>query len=94
MSKDTVAIISAIENASEVARVIADSVAKELQDHTKSDDKRFDDLTKLVESISENVRSLLDSRQFFRGAWWALVGMAGLIGAVIVWVIHYLTGKG
>ncbi len=92
LSPDSTAIIEAIANATSVAKTVSDKVAEELHTHTLQDDKRFADLTKLVESIATDVKSLINSRQFFRGAWWAVVGMAGILGAGIAAIWHYFHG--
>lgn len=93
LNADTVAIINAIENATGAAKVVADAVAKELVLHTQHDDERFEALSKLVESVAQDVKSLLDSRTFLRGAWWAVGGMVlGVVGLVTA-AYHYLVGK-
>lgn len=92
LSPESIAIIEAITNATAIAKTVSDKVAGELHEHTLQDDKRFKDLTILVESISKDVKSLLDSRQFFRGAWWAIAGMSGLFGAGMAAIWHYFRG--
>ena len=92
LSHETVAIIRAITDATTVAQKVANEVEGELKKHTASDDRRFEELTVLVESISTDVKSLINSRQFFRGAWWAVVGMAGIIGSILAAVWHYIKG--
>jgi len=92
LSPDTTAIIKAIAAAQQQARTVADTVESELKKHTESDDERFAALTTLVESVSNDVKSLLNSRQFFRGAWWAIVGMAALVGSGVAAVWHYIHG--
>lgn len=92
LSKNTVAIIEAISNATAIARTVSDKVERELHEHTLSDDRRFHELTVLVESVAKDVKSLLNSRQFFRGAWWAIAGMSGLFGAGIAAIWHYFKG--
>lgn len=85
---ETTAIIKAIENSTMIAKTIADNVAAELRVHTASDDRRFGELAELVSSVANDVKSLLDSRSFFRGAWWAAVGLASTVGAILAWVGH------
>lgn len=92
LSSDTTAIIKAIENSTKIAQIIAGEVAAELKSHTASDDKRFADLATMVESVAEDVRSLLNSRTFFRGAWWAIVGMSALAGSMMAAIWHYFRG--
>ena len=89
LSQETVAIIEAITKATASAQIVADEVERELRKHTDQDDKRFEALTVLVESIAKDVKSLINSRQFFRGAWWAIVGMAGLAGTGLAAIWHY-----
>jgi hypothetical protein len=93
LSAETTAIISAIESASATAKVVADSVAKELVLHTQHDDERFERLTALVESIGGDVKSLLDSRSFQRGAWKAISvvgGIAGTVAGLLVTFVKHL----
>lgn len=86
-SPDTRAIIAAIEGASATAKVVADSVAKELVLHTQHDDERFADLTKLVESVALDVKSLLGSRSYVRGAWKG-VTVAAVVASSLVTAVH------
>lgn len=83
LSPETSAIIAAIENATGAAKIVADSVSKELTLHTQHDDERFEQLTKLVESIATDVKSLLQSRSFFRGAWKAASVAGGAVGGIV-----------
>lgn len=92
VSPETIAIISAIEHAASAAKTVADAVSGELERHTRHDDERFAALTILVESIAKDVKSLLDSRTFLRGAWWAVGGMAMGVGGLLSMVYHYLRG--
>lgn len=95
LSSETTAIISAIENATTGARIIADQVASELVQHTKHDDERFDRLTQLVESIASDVKSLIETRTFSRAVWWTVTkagsGIVLLAGGV--WALYtYFAG--
>ena len=93
LSPETTAIIKAIESASKTAQVVADSVAAELVTHTRHDDERFERLTALVEAIGGDVKSLLDSRSFQRGAWKAIGvvgGVAGTIAGLLVAIVKAL----
>ncbi len=87
LSPETVAIIAAIEGASATAKVVADAVAGELEKHTRHDDERFAALTTLVESIALDVKSLLGSRSFMRGAWKAIT-VTALVASTMVTAIH------
>lgn len=95
LSAETVAIIGAIESASATAKVVADAVSKELVLHTQHDDERFERLTTLVESIGGDVRSLLASRSFQRGAWKAITvvgSVAGGLAAIVVAIARHALG--
>jgi hypothetical protein len=94
-SAETVAIVQAIESATSTAKIVADTVARELSEHTTHDDERFDRLTKLVESIATDTKSLLDSRSFIKGAWWTIVKIAtaaAMGSGAIITLINYLRG--
>ncbi len=92
LSSDTSAIIRAIESAALAAKHTSDLVSQELVTHTRHDDERFEQLTTLVESIAQDVKSLLASRSYTRG----MVKMAsifgGIAGALITAVLAYLKG--
>jgi hypothetical protein len=92
LSPETLAIIGAIEAASATTKSVSDAVARELGTHTKHDDERFTALTNLVTSIATDVKSLLDSRSFQRGAWWAMIAIAGgvstVVGFLVSWMKH------
>lgn len=92
LSQETTAIISAIEHASEAARITADNVSKELSTHTAHDDERFKAFTELVTSVATDVKSLLESRAFTRGvvktAGWtggSVGGIVALLGLILQW---------
>jgi putative N-acetylmannosamine-6-phosphate epimerase len=87
LNAETAAIIAAIENATAAAKIVADAVSTELHVHTGHDDERFEALTKLVESISLDVKSLLASRSFLRGAWKTIVAV-GVVTSTLVTAIH------
>ena len=87
LSAEATAIIDAIEKASGLAKSTADGVALQLVTHTKSDDEKFAALTKLVESIALDVKSLLDSRSYARGAWWGMASLAGVVAAFVSWIV-------
>jgi predicted component of type VI protein secretion system len=69
---DTKAIIAAIEVAARTAASTAEVASSKLQLHTAKDEERFEQVTALVESIANDVKSLLDTRSFTRGAWKAI----------------------
>lgn len=87
LSPDTAAIIVAIQNATGVAEATAKVVSDELQRHTAQDDERFANVTKLVESIAIDVKSLLGSRSFMRGAWKGIT-VSALVASTLVTGIH------
>lgn len=90
LSPETVAIISAIESATDGARIIADQVSRELVAHTQHDDERFEKLTSLVESVATDVKSLIETRTFSRAVWWTLTKIGG--GAAMIaaggWAVY------
>lgn len=90
LGAETLAIIHAIEAASAKSKNVSDAVARELVTHTQHDDERFVALTALVTSIATDVKSLLDSRSFTRGAWKAIVMAASAAGAMAGLIISYL----
>ncbi len=89
LSPETVAIIAAIEHATGAAKIVADSVAGELEKHTKHDDDRFAALTALVESIALDVKSLLGTRSYARGAWKGMTLVAVAVFAIAKAVHDY-----
>lgn len=96
LAHDTSAIISAIENATAAARIVADQVAGELATHTKQDDERFDKLTHLVESIATDVKSLIETRTFGRAVWWTITKIGGYatVLAAGAWAIYvFVSGR-
>ena len=92
LSPGHVAILKAIENSTDTAKVIAAAVSAELDSHTKHDDERFERLTQLVESVATDTKSLLASRSFVRGAWKAVVVTAATTSGVITLLLTYLKG--
>ena len=92
LSPETRAIIHAIESATGAAQVVATKVSEELATHTRHDDERFEALTVLVTSVANDVKSLLESRSFVRGAWKAIIGISvavsTIIGMAIAWIRH------
>jgi hypothetical protein len=95
LSADTLAVIAAIETASRDSKNVSDQVARELTLHTEHDDERFTALTVLVESIANDVKSLLDSRSFTRGVWKAASVAGGSVGGVVAvaaFIVSWLRG--
>jgi hypothetical protein len=91
MSADTQVILRAIESATEAGRLVAAGVATELVTHTKRDDERFAELTKLVESVANDTKSLLLSRSYTRGVRRAVIATAGGVSALVAAISHIPT---
>lgn len=74
-------------------------LADELAAHDRLDTERFDKLTTLITSmvsaqseLHKDVKSLLATRSFTRGVWWAVVtvstavsGLVGVLAAYFSW---------
>ena len=94
-SRGTAMILRAIETAADAGRQVAQDVAAELVEHTKHDDDRFDRLTRLVESIATDTKSLLASRSFIQGAWKTVVAVAlsvSTLTGLVMTGLQYLRG--
>lgn len=89
---DTRAIIAAIETAAASAKQIAASVSTSLQEHTKLDDERFKSLTGTIEVIGVDVKSLLETRSFTRGAWKVIVTLSTIAGTIASLIVAYFRG--
>jgi hypothetical protein len=67
-----------------------DVLAEEVREHIRADNERFNTIDKSLGSIADDVRSLLQTRSFTKGAWKAIVTIAGatsvVIGLIIAWV--------
>jgi hypothetical protein len=67
-----------------------DVLAEEVRAHIRADNERFNTIDKSLGSIADDVRSLLQTRSFTKGAWKAIVTIAGatsvVIGLIIAWV--------
>lgn len=57
-----------------------------MQDHIKEDSNNFKELTQQILEVNKDVKSLLASRSFLQGAWFAL-GVGGTLIATIVSLI-------
>lgn len=92
----TAMILRAIETAANAGRKVADDVAAELQEHTKHDDDRFDRLTRLVESIAIDVKSLIETRTFSQAVWWTITKVGGYCVTIAAgaWALYvYFSGQ-
>lgn len=95
-SHGTAMILRAIETAANAGRQMAESVKAELEDHTKHDDDRFERLTRLVESIAIDVKSLIETRTFGQAVWWTVTKAGSVIVLMIggLWALYtYITGR-
>ena len=72
-------------------RTIAEVYAK-LEEHAKSDKEHFDAQDKKLEAIHADVKSLLDSRSFARGAWKAITIIAGATATVVTLLAKAIGG--
>ena len=57
-----------------------DGLAKEVREHVQADAKSFEHVEGVLKEIGGDVKSLLDTRNFQRGAWKATVTIAGAAG--------------
>jgi len=64
-------------------------VSTALEAHDRLDTERFDALSKTLEEIHKDVKSLLDSRAYARGAWWGIGSMATVVSAVVGFVVAW-----
>ena len=67
-----------------------DVLATEVRAHIVADNERFNKIDGALSSIADDVRSLLQTRSFTKGAWKAIVTIAGatsvIVGLIIAWV--------
>ena len=67
-----------------------DVLATEVRAHISADNERFNTIDESLTGIAADVKSLLHTRSFTKGAWKAIVTIAGatsvIIGLVIAWV--------
>lgn len=67
-------------------------IAAELAAHARLDDERHAENKQTLQEISDDVKSLLESRSFARGIWKAAVVAGGIAGACITYVITLIKG--
>ena len=67
-------------------------IAAELTAHARLDDERHAENKQTLAEISEDVKSLLESRSFARGIWKAAVVAGGIAGACITYIITLIKG--
>ena len=70
----------------------AAKLAEELKAHDRLDTERFDAVNTKLDGIHADVKSLLASRSYVRGAWAAIATISGavsfVVGIVIAWMKH------
>lgn len=67
-------------------RATVNEVLVELREHVKQDHERFETQGKKLEEIHTDVRSLLESRSFLRGAWRTITVIAGIVATIVTLV--------
>lgn len=67
-----------------------DSLRATLQAHTEEDARRFVEMNGKLDDIATDVKSLLASRSYMRGAWKAIITAASAAGAAAGLLISYL----
>jgi hypothetical protein len=60
-----------------------------LQQHMKEDNENFLKLAAQIIEVNKDVKSLLESRSFVRGAWWALGIMGAAIATILTLIIEW-----
>ncbi len=65
------------------ARTEAARVARALEEHDRRDTDRFAELNVKLDTIGGDVKSLLASRSYVRGAWKAIVTISAGVAAAI-----------
>lgn len=53
-----------------------------LQTHIKEDANNFKEMTVQILEVNKDVKSLLNSRSFLRGAWFAVATVGTLVGVI------------
>lgn len=59
------------------------SMIEVLQTHITEDANNFKELTTQVLEVNKDVKSLLNSRSFLRGAWFAVATVGTLVGVIV-----------
>jgi hypothetical protein len=60
--------------------------------HTEEDTRRFNEVAEKLDSIATDVKSLLESRSFQRGAWKMVVYTSTAISTLVGLLIAYVKG--
>ncbi len=69
-----------------------DILASEVRTHILADIERFDIIDRSLNGIAGDVKSLLQTRSFTKGAWRALVSMAVVVSTVVGLIIAWVKG--
>lgn len=69
-----------------------DVLASEVRTHITDDVARFNTLDNALHEISHDVKSLLATRSFNKGVWWAVTIIAGSIATVTSMAIAWVKG--
>lgn len=69
-----------------------DILAGEVRVHIIADNARFNTLDKTLHEIHSDVRSLLATRSFNKGVWWAVCIVAGSIATITSIALAWVKG--
>ncbi|HEV8714132.1 MAG TPA: hypothetical protein VGX03_15060 [Candidatus Binatia bacterium] len=69
-----------------------DELSAEIRTHITDDNRRFDTLDETLKEIGKDVKSLLATRSFSKGIWWAVSTIAGGIAVVASIVVGWVRG--
>ena len=65
-------------------------LVSEFQAHAIRDTEQFAAVTKTLEEVGKDVKSLLETRAFNRGAWWAMAGIPAMVSAIVGIIFAFL----
>ena len=69
-----------------------DILASEVRAHIKTDNERFDAVDEMLSEIGTDVKSLIGTRSFTKGVWWAFTIIAGAISVVASIAVAWVRG--
>ena len=69
-----------------------DVLAGEVRAHIVADNERFNKIDTTLGSIASDVKSLLQTRSFTKGAWKAIVSIASVVSVVVGLIIAWVKG--
>lgn len=72
------------------ARGEAHRVRLALEAHDKLDTERFSDLKLILAEVHADIKSLLASRSYVRGAWAAIVALAAAVSGIVAGIAAWL----